>query len=136
MKIDQEWLINAAVGRLASAEGPNWGSAQAPALQAITATTFAPPRRRQSRECRIAAIPEPSSFMFVTGDSRRGTFQPVGSGNVFGDMKYSFPCLLSGRRAYLFTRFFFIILFFFKRPVTGSEERYSQSGNDSLSAAL
>lgn len=71
--------------------------------------------------------------MFVTGDSRRGAFQPVGSGNVFGDMKYSFPCLLSGRRAYLSARFFF---FFFQIPVTGSEERYSQSGNDSLSAAL
>lgn len=73
--------------------------------------------------------------MFVTGDSRRGAFQPVGSGNVFGDMKYSFPRLLSGRRAYLFARFF-LFIFFFKIPVTGSEERYSQSGNDSLSAAL
>lgn len=34
--------------------------------------------------------------MFVTSDSRKGTFQPVCSGRVFGNMKYSFPSLLSG----------------------------------------
>lgn len=48
------------------------------------------PRCRQSSSCCSAAVPEPSSFMFVTTAAGKTTFQPLCSGNRFGEMKYSF----------------------------------------------
>lgn len=61
-------------------------------------------------------------FHVCHDDSRKPTFQPLCSGNGFGEMKYSFPWLFPGR--------------FFAIPVTGSEPRASRAGNDSLSTAF
>lgn len=66
--------------------------------------------------------------MLVTDDSWEGTFSPVCSGNVFGYMKYSFPCLLSGS-VHIYLPDYFMI------PVTSSEKRKRRVGNDSFHVA-
>lgn len=77
--------------------GPNWSSAQAPALEAITERTRAP--CAAGRKVSVLHRSPARALLFHVCHlwQQQGThFQTVGSGNVSGYMKYSFPLLLSG----------------------------------------
>lgn len=78
--------------------GPKWGASRAPARHAITA----PPA--ESRAPRRPLYPSPPLSCSSAGEGSLAA-------DVFGDMKYSYPLLLSGSAAY-FSFYRFCIYFY------------------------
>lgn len=118
-KSSNKLVWDSRISSLANAE--RWGPDQASSLHAIT--TLQALAVLQA-ELRVLQCQRTWALLFhVCHDgSRKTTFQPLCSGNGFGEMKYSFPWLFPGRS--------------YAIPVTGSEPRANRAGNDSLRTAF